>query len=182
MKARAVAIKHLLAKYSFLCFLLSASRNIFIQMSFTKLAVELRIIIWTDFHDLTPPSTWNPIVTHVPKSHPASLLGDDEFLPTTEHPQLFLNGARAIPAVLHVCHESRELGLKWYTLGFRFDKQVIMRNPHAPRPFHCSNTSDPRPVKVADIKVGVYYNASKDVFYFSHMKPLGWTHADMDSF
>jgi hypothetical protein len=65
---------------------------------------------------------------------------------------------KKVPEILHVCRESRALGLQLYSLGFEFPREFergIPLNPIGESTF-----------------TGVYYNQSKDLLSFSFGDPL----------
>lgn len=80
-----------------------------------SLPAEIRIQIWNCFHELTPACIYNLIET--PNCELRALnSGVKEF----RSPQFLHERMKKVPEILHVCRESRALGLQSYSLGFEF--------------------------------------------------------------
>ena len=73
---------------------------------FSLLPIEMRLKIWAAFLHLTRPSPVSITISVGDKTQ--RWIADDSVL----------RKGHQIPAILHVCHESREVGQVQYVLGF----------------------------------------------------------------
>ncbi|KAH8790357.1 hypothetical protein F5882DRAFT_401357 [Hyaloscypha sp. PMI_1271] len=76
---------------------------------FSQLPAELRLKIWTGFLSLSVPS---PISVTISTGNQIQRWVADNSI---------LRKGRQIPAILHVCQESRAMGLAKYVLGFELE-------------------------------------------------------------
>jgi hypothetical protein len=77
---------------------------------FSNLPTELRLKIWTYFLHLTLPSPISIFIS-TGNSHKQKWVADDSII----------RKGHLIPAILHVCRESREVGLRKYVMGFELE-------------------------------------------------------------
>jgi len=80
---------------------------------FNRLPIELRLQVWDMYHHLTPPR----IISLQVASPDRQLDQCDQW------PHIFYN-PHAIPTILHITHESREVGLRFYQLGFEVSQDL----------------------------------------------------------
>jgi len=77
---------------------------------FSHLPTELRLKIWTHFLYLTLPAPVSIFIS-TGNSHKQKWVADDSII----------RKGHLIPAILHVCQESREVGLRKYVMGFELE-------------------------------------------------------------
>ena len=122
---------------------------------FPRLPTELRLKIWSLYHHSTSPKTLRFSYRSGGKRQPTRALEGCFSSHGHSSPK------NDIPTILHACHESRNFGLEYYSIGFELPQTPELRAKGVHKAFEeCSYEE-----ALARKERGVFWNKEKDVMW-----------------
>jgi hypothetical protein len=134
--------------------------------SFPQLPTELRLKTWSYVYTLTPPTA---ISFHLHKS-------DLDYLRLKRkachnYPHISASRMKQVPPILHVCRESREIGLQHYSLGFEIDRVLSMGRQETDGETYTTCSHE---LSLGETGREVYWDRDKDVVFLSMESSVEW--------